>query len=59
MKISSESLAGYIPLSGSPLVDRGLDLRTLLNLHTGEKDLIGTPVPKQNSYDIGAIELDQ
>lgn len=57
-KINQESIGGYIPLSGSPLVDGGLDLKLMLNLDAGEKDLLGTPFPSKNIYDIGAIELD-
>jgi hypothetical protein len=56
--INPESLHGYIPLPESPLVDRGLNLKTLLNLDVGERDLLGTPVPSKNNYDIGAIELE-
>lgn len=54
--ISKETLEGYIPLPGSPLVDGGLDLKTLLNLDVGEKDLLGNRIPSKNIYDIGAIE---
>lgn len=57
-KIDQESLKGYIPQPASPLVDRGLNLKILLNLDMEEKDLIGTAVPLKNNYDIGAIELD-
>ena len=57
-RIDPESMHGYIPLPGSPLVDRGLNLKTLFNLDVGEVDLPGTPVPSNNIYDIGAIELD-
>jgi len=56
--ISPESIGGFIPQAGSPLVDRGLNLKDLLNLDTGERDLPGTSIPSKNSYDIGAIELD-
>ena len=56
--INHETIGGYAPQSGSPLVDRGLNLKTLLNLDVGEKDLVGTILPSKNNYDIGAIELD-
>jgi hypothetical protein len=39
-------------------VDRGLDLKTLLNFDVGERDLLGTDIPSKNNYDIGAVELD-
>jgi hypothetical protein len=57
--INKESIGGYVPLPGSPLVDRGLNLNTLLNLNVGERDLLGTSIPSKNIYDIGAIELDE
>ena len=56
--INQESIGGYVPRYGSPLVDQGLNLKTLLNLNVGEKDLLGTSIPSKNNYDIGAIELD-
>jgi len=56
--INLESIGGYVPLPGSPLLDRGLNLKTLLKLNVGEKDLLGTSIPSKNNYDIGAIELD-
>ena len=57
-KIDQEFLRGYVPLAGSPLVDAGLDLKLMLNLDAGERDLLGTSVPSKKIYDIGAIELD-
>jgi len=39
-------------------VDRGLNLNTLLNIDEVERDLLGTPIPSKNNYDIGAVELD-
>ena len=57
-KISQESIGGYVPLSGSPMVDRGLNLKTLFNLNVGERDLLGTSIPLNNNYEIGALELD-
>jgi len=56
--INQETIGGYVPLPGSPLVDRGLDLKVLLNLDAGERDLLGTLISSKNIYDIGAIELD-
>jgi len=56
--ISKESVSAYMPQPGSPLVDRGLNLITLLHLDPVKKDMSGTSVPSGNNYDIGAIELD-
>ncbi|MCK4989425.1 MAG: hypothetical protein KAS29_03025, partial [Bacteroidales bacterium] len=56
--INQESMSGYIPLPGSPLVERGLNLKTLSNIDVGERELLGTDIPSKNNYDIGAIELD-
>ncbi len=56
--INKESIGGYVALPESPLVDRGLDLNTLLNIDAVERDLLGTPIPSKNNYDIGAVELD-
>ncbi len=39
-------------------MDGGLDLKRMLNLDAGERDLLGTAIPSKNNYDIGAIELD-
>ena len=55
-KIDKENLQGYIPLSGSPLIDGGLDLKELFNMDPGEHDLIGTVIPINDRYDIGALE---
>ena len=57
-QINENTLSGYIPQSGSPLVDRGLNLKELFNLNVGERDLVGKSIPIKNNYDIGAIELD-
>jgi len=57
-KINQESIGGYSPQSGSPLVDKGINLKALLNLNVGDRDLMGTSIPSKNNYDIGAVELD-
>jgi hypothetical protein len=56
--VSRESVAGYLPRSGSPLVDAGLDLKALFQIDPGVQDLPGNTLPSGNNYDIGAIELD-
>jgi peptidoglycan/LPS O-acetylase OafA/YrhL len=40
----------------SPLIDAGLDLRSLFGVEPGTRDLDGTPLPQGSGYDIGAIE---
>ncbi len=57
-RIGPETLEGFAPLPGSPLVDHGLDLGEMLNLEVGDMDLPGTRIPSGKNYDIGAIELD-
>ena len=55
-KINLPSLQGYFPEAGSPLVDGGLDLKDLFDLDPGERDILGTSIPANGKYDIGAIE---
>ena len=57
--IDHASIGGYVPLPGSPLVDGGLDLKDLLKMNVGDRDLLGSPIPLKNIYDIGAIELNE
>ena len=58
LKIGRETLKCYIPGPGTALVDKGLDLKKLLNVDMGERDLLGTAIPVGDFYDIGAIELE-
>lgn len=55
-KISPESLSPFLPEQGSLLIDAGLNLRELLGMDPGERDLAGSPIPVNGKYDIGAIE---
>jgi hypothetical protein len=55
--IGPESLSGYIPAAGSPLIDRGLDLRQIFGLEPCLKDILDHPIPHGTGYDIGAIEF--
>ena len=57
--IDHAGIGGYVPLPGSPLVDGGLDLKELLKMNVGDRDLLGSPIPLKNIYDIGAIELNE
>jgi hypothetical protein len=54
--INTESLQGYLPRAGSPLIDAGLSLQELYGLDPGSRDLTGRPIPLNGKYDIGAIE---
>lgn len=55
-KLTPENLAAYSLKSGSPLIDRGLDLKNLFSLDPGGRDLVGTVIPQGNNFDIGALE---
>ncbi|MGW8314098.1 MAG: right-handed parallel beta-helix repeat-containing protein [Bacteroidales bacterium] len=55
-KISMAALSGFFPGQGSPLIDAGIDLREQFSVDPGEKDLVGTTIPVNLKYDIGAIE---
>lgn len=54
--INAEALEAYTPETGSPLIDNGLDLKKLLLVDPGPNDILGTPVPVNGRFDIGAIE---
>jgi hypothetical protein len=54
--ITPEALQGYFPGKGSPLIDAGLNLQQLFDLDPGSCDLVGTVVPVNTLFDIGAIE---
>ena len=50
------SLRSYHLLSGSPLIDTGLDLHAMFGIDVGGQDLWGTPIPQGGAFDIGAFE---
>ena len=54
--LDATHLTEYTPVPGSPVIDSGLDLKELFDLDPGKKDLLGTPVPSGQTFDIGAIE---
>jgi len=56
-KISPEFLSGYQLHPGSPLIDKGLDLKALFGMDPGETDILGTKIPHGERYDIGAVEF--
>jgi hypothetical protein len=55
-KIDPGTFTSFRPGATSPLIDQGLDLKALLGLDPGNRDLCGTPVPQGLQYDIGALE---
>ena len=57
-KINAESLRPYFPMEGSSLIDGGLNLKELFDLDPGPRDLLGTSIPVNEKFDIGAIEFD-
>ncbi len=55
-KITREALSGFIPGKGSLLIDNGINLRELFEIDPGPVDILGTPVPVGEAFDIGAVE---
>jgi hypothetical protein len=55
--LDAAHLPEYTPVPGSPVIDAGLDLTKLFNLDPGKTDILGTPVPSGQAFDIGAIEF--
>jgi hypothetical protein len=55
-KLNAENLVAYSLKSGSPLIDRGLDLKKLYPAESITKDIVGTALPQNTGYDIGAVE---
>ncbi len=55
-RISPETFRGHIPEKGSPVIDHGLNLKEIIGLDPGSRDLPGTQVPHGQQYDIGAVE---
>jgi hypothetical protein len=56
IKISAETLSGYQLQQGSPLIDKGLDLKELFGIDPGETDILGTTIPRGEGFDVGAVE---
>jgi hypothetical protein len=57
-ELNPQGFRGLSPGPDSPLIDKGLDLNSLFDLDVGDRDLLGSPIPSGNNYDIGAIELE-
>jgi len=51
------TLTAYRLQKDSPLIDAGLDLRSLFGIDPGKRDFFGTSIPQGKAYDIGAHEI--
>ncbi|UCC98447.1 MAG: right-handed parallel beta-helix repeat-containing protein [Phycisphaerales bacterium] len=51
------TLTAYRLQKNSPLIDAGLDLRSLFGIDPGDRDFFGTSIPQGKAYDIGAHEI--
>ena len=54
--INPENLSAYMLRQGSPLIDKGLNLKKMFDLAPGSQDIVGTSIPSGTGYDIGATE---
>jgi hypothetical protein len=52
-----ESLAGYKLKPSSPLLGKGLDLKSMFGVVVGERDFYGSRIPSDRQFEIGAHEL--
>jgi len=50
-------LVAYRLQKDSPLIDAGLDPRSLFGIDPGERDFYGNPIPQGEGFDIGAHEI--
>jgi hypothetical protein len=51
------TLTTYRLQKNSPLIDAGLDLRSLFGIDPGKRDFFGNSIPQGKAYDIGAHEI--
>jgi hypothetical protein len=51
------TLTAYRLQKNSPLIDAGLDLRSLFGIDPGDRDFFGNSIPQGKAYDIGAHEI--
>ncbi len=51
------TLTAYRLQKNSPLIDAGLDLRSLFGIDTGDRDFFGNSILQGKAYDIGAHEI--
>jgi Right handed beta helix region len=56
-KMTTENLSGYVLQPTSPLIDWGLDLKSMFGIETGGVDFFGTVIPQDRSYEPGAAEF--
>jgi hypothetical protein len=52
-----DTLNAYNLKRSSPLIDRGLNIKSSFGLDPGLRDFYGTPIPNSGNYDIGAHEF--
>jgi hypothetical protein len=57
MKPDSLHIASLNLKPGSPLIDKGLDMKREFNIEPGSMDIEGKKVPQDKGFDIGAIEF--
>jgi len=55
--IKLHTLTAYQLQKNSPLIDAGLDLRSLFDIDPGSRDFYGNSIPQGKAYDIGAHEF--
>ena len=51
------TLVAYRLQKDSPLIDTGIDLRSLFGINPGNRDFYGNPIPQGKGFDIGAHEI--
>ena len=56
-KLNAGNLAAFNLMAGSPLINRGLDLKNRFNIDPGSKDIAGSALPQGVGFDIGASEF--
>ncbi len=54
--MTPENLSPYALKPGSPLIDRGLDLKKLFMIDPGIHDLVGNSLPYGKGFEVGALE---
>jgi len=51
------TLIAYRLQKDSPLIDAGVDLRSMFGIDPGDRDFYGNPIPQGKGFDIGAHEI--